>query len=89
MDAHTSRPRFRLAALLLAAALVGPGCLFMTPHGEPVLVERTTQSDVWDGNGMLVERTADGRMCKVQLRDEIGIVVTRWFDCQVVHRRLN
>lgn len=89
MDAHKPRRRLGLAAVLLAGALAGSGCLFMTPHGQPVVVERTTQSDIWDGNGMLVERTADGGMCKVQLRDSLGVVVTRWFDCQHVHRRMN
>lgn len=72
-----------------AALLAGPtGCLFMTPHGQPVVVERTTQKDLWDGNGMLVERTADGLHCKVKVRDSIGLVVTRWFECQHVHERI-
>jgi hypothetical protein len=89
MDALPPRRRAGFAAALLALLLGGAGCLFLTPHGQPVVVERTTQDDVWDGNGMLVERTADGRMCKVQLRDSLGVVVTRWFECQYVHRRLN
>ncbi len=89
MHARTPHRRLGLAAALLAAVLAGSGCLFMTPHGQPVVVERTTQDDVWDGNGMLLERTADGRMCKVQLRDSLGIVVTRWFECQYIHRRMN
>lgn len=83
-----ARVRTRMLAWLGAVGL-GSGCLFMTPHGQPVVVERTTQSDVWSGNGMLVERTADGRMCKVQLRDSLGIVVERWFECQYVHRRMD
>lgn len=73
----------------LAAALCGSGCIFMTPHGQPVVVERTTQDDLWDGNGMLLERTADGRLCKVQIRDSLGLAVTRWFECEHVHRRMN
>jgi hypothetical protein len=84
------RWRSRGAALgLLAAVLGGGGCVFMTPHGQPVVVERTTQDDLWDGNGMLVERTADGRMCKVQVRDSLGLAVNRWFECEHVHRRMN
>jgi len=82
------RVRSRVLALLAAAGL-GAVWLFMTPHGQPVVVERTTQSDIWSGNGMLVEQTADGRMCKVQLRDSLGVVVERWFECQHVHRRMN
>jgi hypothetical protein len=92
MEMHLRRRRTGLALALLAlllAGLAGSGCIFMTPHGQPVVVERTTQGDIWDGNGMLVERTADGRMCKVAIRDSLGIVVTRWFDCQHVHRRMN
>ena len=89
MEARTPGRCLGLGAALLALLLTGPGCLFLTPHGQPVAVERTTQDDVWDGNGMLIERTADGQMCKVQLRDSLGIVVTRWFDCQYVHRRMN
>jgi len=54
-----------------------------------VVVERTTQTDLWDGTGMLVERTADGRMCKVAVRDSIGIVTERWFECEHVHRRMD
>jgi hypothetical protein len=83
--------RAALAARAAAAALavLAPsGCLFMTPHGQPVVVERTTQDDIWDGNGMLVERTADGQMCKVKIRDSLGVVVTRWYECQHVHRRM-
>lgn len=92
---RTGDPRFagggrtRLAAVLALLLLSGPGCIFMTPHGQPVAVERTTQDDLWDGNGMLLERTADGRMCKVQVRDSLGIAVTRWFDCNHVHRRMD
>jgi hypothetical protein len=89
MEALLPPRRAGLAVALLALSIGGAGCLFMTPHGQPVVVERTTQDDVWDGNGMLVERTADGRMCKVQLRDSLGIVVTRWFECEHVHRRMN
>jgi len=89
MDGSKPRRRLGLAAALLAGALAGTGCIFMTPHGEPVVVERTTQKDLWDGSGMLVERTADGRMCKVAVRDSIGIVVERWFECQHVHRRMD
>jgi len=88
MALHWPLRRLGLAVALLAGALPGSGCLFMTPHGQPVVVERTTQTDLWDGNGMLVEQTADGRMCKVQVRDSIGIVVERWFECQHVHRRM-
>jgi len=89
METRTPRRRTGLAPALLALLLSGPGCLFLTPHGQPVAVERTTQDDVWNGNGMLVERTSDGRMCKVQLRDSLGVVVNRWFDCNHVHRRMN
>jgi len=89
MEARTTRRRTGLVIALLALLASGPGCLFLTPHGQPVAVERTTQDDVWDGNGMLVERTADGRMCKVQLRDSLGVVVNRWFHCDHVHRRMN
>jgi len=83
------RRGIRLAGLLAALGLGGAGCLFMTPHGQPVIVERTTHEDIWSGNGMLLERTADGQMCKVQLRDTLGVVVTRWYECRHVHRRLD
>ena len=87
-------PRRRAGRAALGAALAillgpGSGCLLMTPHGQPVVVERTTQDDIWDGNGMLVERTSDGRMCKVKVRDSLGLVVARWFECEHVHRRMN
>ncbi len=79
-----------LGLLVLGLALGGTsGCLFMSPHGQPVVVERTTQDDLWDGNGMLIERTADGTMCRVQVRDSLGLAVKRWFPCQNVHRRMN
>ena len=91
---HGSMPRRRAwrapqYAMLLVLLGLGSGCLLMTPHGQPVVVERTTQDDIWSGNGMLVERTADGRKCKVKIRDSLGLVVTRWFDCENVHRRMN
>jgi hypothetical protein len=93
-EVMTKRPPRRAGRVALAAALAlvlgaGSGCVFMTPHGQPVVVERTTQDDLWDGNGMLVERTSDGRMCKVKVRDSLGLVTARWFDCQHIHRRMN
>lgn len=75
--------------LFLWVTASGSGCVFMTKDGQAVVVERTTQTDLWDGNGMLVERTADGRHCKVKVRDSLGIVVSRWFDCEHVHRRMD
>lgn len=83
------RAALRAALGLGSLAAAATGCVFMTPHGQPVVVERTTQDDLWDGNGMLLERTADGRLCKVQVRDSLGVVVTRWFECEHVHRRMN
>jgi len=90
MRNRTLRRAALWAALGLGSVVAtGAGCMFMTPHGQPVVVERTTQDDLWDGNGMLVERTADGRLCKVQVRDSLGVVVSRWFECEHVHRRMN
>ncbi len=80
--------RIQTTLAALALAFLPTGCLFMTPHGQPVVVERTTQDDLWDGNAMLIERTADGTQCKVKVRDSLGIVVTRWYDCKYLHYRM-
>jgi len=75
----------RGAALLLAAAVLGSGCL-MPSHGTPVFVDHRAGS-FWSGKGWLLEVSEDQRRCRVAVRDSALFVRKPWVECTRVHPR--
>ena len=74
----------RIARLVLVcvAAVTLTGCLL--PKGPKVIVDRRG-GESWSGNGILVDRSADGRQCRVAIRSEALFVERRWVPCKYVH----
>ncbi len=71
----------RLLVTCLAAAMF-TGCLL--PKGPKVIVDRRG-GESWSGDGILVDRSADGSQCRVAIRSEALFVERRWIPCKYVH----
>jgi hypothetical protein len=71
-----------IRGLLLTVALPTAGCLI--PNGPKVIVDSRVEN-TWSGDGVLIERSPDGRKCKVAVRSDALIVERRWVPCKYVH----
>ena len=70
-----------LAALLLLVPAAG--CV-LPAQGTRVFVDRRA-GRFWNGEGMLLEVSADQKRCLVAIRDMGLVVHERWVDCQHDH----
>ena len=71
----------------LAAACCGCAVAACLPNrGTPVFIDYSA-AEVWSGNGVLTEVSADERMCRVVFRDSNLITRNRWVECIHVHPR--
>ena len=73
----------RIAAVLVALALLVAGCL-LPNRGTPVFVDRRA-GDFWTGEGMLLEVSANQQRCRVAVRDRALYVRHMWVECRFVH----
>ena len=72
---------------VLAAVCFGGLALGCLPNkGTPVFVDYSA-AEVWSGIGVLIEVSADERMCRVVFRDSNLIVRNTWMECTHVHPR--
>jgi hypothetical protein len=78
--------RFAPLLIALALALAGAGAGCVMPAGQEVAVDRRG-GDVWTGNGVLLEVSADRTKCRVAVRNNALFVERRWVDCRYVHSR--
>ena len=76
-------------SLLRAVAAGGAVCLLsgcLVPRGEPVAVDHRA-GRFWNGDGVMLESTADGEHCRVALRGRSLLVERHWVPCRYVHPR--
>jgi hypothetical protein len=75
----------RRAAVPIALAVLGSGCLFLPSRGTPVIVDQRA-GRFWSGDGMLLEVSEDRKSCRVAVRDRSLVFVRRfWTSCAHVH----
>jgi hypothetical protein len=72
-------------ALLLAVGAAAAGCVM--PRGQDVVVDKRAGDDVWTGNAVLLEVSADRTRCRIAVRTNALFVERRWVDCRYVHSR--
>ena len=79
--------RFAPLLLALGLALSGAAVGCVMPAGQEVAVDRRGGGDVFTGNAVLLEVTADRTRCRVAVRNNALFVERRWVDCRYVHSR--
>ena len=73
------------AAIAIALALLGVGCVFLPSRGTPVIVDQRA-GRFWSGGGLLLEVSEDQKSCRVAVRDRSLVFVRKlWTDCAHVH----
>jgi len=87
MAKRVPAPRPLAAGLLLALAILAPGCVLLPSRGTPVLVDHRAGS-FWSPEGKLLEVSEDEKRCRVAVRDRSLVFVrTFWTECLYVHTR--
>ncbi len=73
-------------ALVAVLAVVPLTACLLLPRGRPVAVDNRAGS-FWTGNGVLLERSDDGKHCRVAVRGSSLLVEKKWVPCRYVHDR--